>query len=223
MSFLKFLKREKKDTLDELDLPPAPPPLENVTDFGASGFKENLPDLPEFPEFDENISAPQEMPKFDFPEEEKMQDMGKDEMPDFPSFPEIEETEPYAPPVRAAATQPAPSISQMQEHDEPPQEESKQSSFYPRMSGRLFSHERRILRQRPNVKTIYVRIDNFKATLGSINIVRSDLRKSEEALKKLESIKGAKDRSFDKIKVSIDDLQKKLIFIDKTLFKGESK
>ena len=77
------------------------------------------------------------------------------------------------------------------------------------------------MRERPNVKTIYIRIDNFKATLGSINIVRSDLRKSEEALNKLETLKSSKDRSFDKVKVSIDDLQKKLIFIDKTLFKGE--
>ena len=229
MSFLKFLKREKKDTLDELDLPPAPPPLEGAEPyFGASGFKEKLPELPEFPEFNEKISAPQEMPKFDFPEEEKMQDMGEDEMPDFPSFPEMEEAKTYAPPVRTpippvrvATTRPEPSIPQMQEHEESPQEESKQSSFYPRMSGRLFAHERRSLRQRPNVKTIYVRIDNFKATLGSINIVRSDLRKSEDALKKLENIKSAKDRSFDKIRASLDDLQKKLIFIDKTLFKGE--
>ena len=180
MGFLKFLKREKKDALDELDLPPAPPTLEGAEpDFGASGFEEKLPELPEFPEFDENISAPREMPKFDFPEEEKMQDMGKDEMPDFPSFPEMEYAETYAPPVstpiqpvRAAATQPAPSIPQMQEHEESSQEESKQSSFYPKISGRLFAQEGRNLRQRPNVKTIYVRIDNFKATLGSINIVR---------------------------------------------------
>ena len=85
------------------------------------------------------------------------------------------------------------------------------------MGRRLFAHEKR--REIP--KTIYVRVDNFKATLGSINIVRSDLRKSEEALTKLENIKSSKDKSFDKIKSSLDDLQKKLIFIDKTLFKGD--
>ena len=52
-------------------------------------------------------------------------------------------------------------------------------------------------------------------------MIRSDLRKSEEALLKLEQMKGAKDRSYDKFKASLDDLQKKLIFIDKTLFKGD--
>ena len=51
-------------------------------------------------------------------------------------------------------------------------------------------------------------------------MTRNDLRKSEEALMKFENIKNAKDKSFDKVKSSLEDLQKKLIFIDKTLFKG---
>ena len=213
--------------MDELDLPPAPPPLEGAEPgFDASGFDEKMPELPDFPDFDEKISASGDMSEFEFPEE-KMKMPGKEAMPEFPNFPEMEETEEYAPPVsppiqpvRAPSNQPAPSIPRMQEQ-QVSEEESKQSSYYPKMSGRLFAHERRSLRQRPNVKTIYIRIDNFKATLGSINIVRSDLRKSEEALNKLETLKSSKDRSFDKVKVSIDDLQKKLIFIDKTLFKGE--
>ena len=229
MGFLKFLKREKKESLDELDLPPAPPPLEGAEpDFGASGFDEKMPELPEFPEFDEKISAPEDMPKFDFPEDRGIAEKNKEIVPKFPDFPEMEETEEYSPPgtapvqpVMVPATQPALSIPQEKEPEHSPEEERRLSSYYPKMSGRLFAHERRSLRERPNVKTIYIRIDNFKATLGSINIVRSDLRKSEEALNKLETIKNSKDRSFDKVKVSIDDLQRKLIFIDKTLFKGE--
>ena len=73
----------------------------------------------------------------------------------------------------------------------------------------------------PAARTIYVKVDKFKAALGCINIVRSDLRKSEEALAKLENIKQSKDKSFDIAKSYLDDLQKKIIFIDKTLFKGE--
>ena len=68
---------------------------------------------------------------------------------------------------------------------------------------------------------MYVRVDKFKAALQNIGIIRGNLRKSEEAVMKLENIKNAKDRSFDKVKSSLDDLQKKLIFVDKTLFKGE--
>ena len=227
MGFLKFLKRGKRESLDELDLPPAPPPLE--------GFEENLPELPELPDFEEKISAPEhgmeEEMKFDFPE---AQDLGKEdfpgmnfpeeriadssETPKFPDFQEIEEKPPISY-IRAPMPQaPQPVIPAVSEPQQEPEEEKPGfAPEFPRMGRRLFAHEKR--REIP--KTIYVRVDNFKATLGSINIVRSDLRKSEEALMKLENIKNSKDKSFDKIRTSLDDLQKKLIFIDKTLFKGD--
>ena len=228
MGFLKFLKRGKRESLDELDLPPAPPLLE--------GFEENLPELPELPDFDEKISAPEhgmegEM-KFDFPE--NVPDLGKEDfpgmnfpdenieggkqLPEFPDFPEFEEKLPV-PPVRAPMPQaPRPAIPAAPEPQQEPEEEKQGfAPEFPRMGRRLFAHEKR--KEIP--KTIYVRVDNFKATLGSINLVRSDLRKSEEALMKLENIKNSKDKSFDKVRASLDDLQKKLIFIDKTLFKGE--
>lgn len=220
VGFLKFLKKKRKGELDELDLPPAPPPLE--------GFEEGL-ELPELPAFDEKISAPEELPEFNFPEEEKTLDLGKEET-EF-AFPDIEEKEmpePIAPipPIRAPITpQPNAPITPIQPLQEPVAQETEPSftppDTYPKIERRLFAQEKGILRERPSLKTIYVRVDKFKATLGSINMVKSDLRKSEEALMKLENIKNSKDRSFDKVKMSLDDLQKKLIFVDKTLFKGD--
>lgn len=210
--------------MDELDLPPAPPPLEDSKmNFDSSGYGE---ELPEFPELDEKISAPDSMPMFDFPEEEKMPDMGK-YISGFPGFPGMEQDMPAPPnpaiaPVKEPAARPMPSITQQaQETGQISQDEVESVESYPKPAGKLFSHEKKSLRQHPNVKTIYVRVDNFKATLGNINILRGDLRKSEEVLNKLENIKNSKDKSFDKMRASLDDLQKKLIFIDKTLFKGE--
>ena len=221
MGFLKFLKREKKEELDDLDLPPAPPPLE--------GFDENI-SLPEFPDIGtEKISGMEEMPKFDISEiEQKFPGLSnKNIMPDLPPFPEIEE-EPLNPltSISAHPSIPEPATSIQQQISEPEQvshEEYKfvPSGIYPKIEKRHSLQEKIILRERPRGKAIYVRVDKFKATLGSINLVRSDLRKSEEALMKLENLKSAKDRSFDKVKSLLDDLQKKLIFIDKTLFKGD--
>lgn len=219
MGFLKFLRREKRDTLDELDLPPAPPPL--------GGFEDNMPELPDFPDFgEEKISAPKEdMADFNFPEEEQGIPESKENTMEFPSFPEIEEKPmPAIPPVRApfAVPETMPPMPEPEpEQEEIAEEQPMPSDTYPKMAGRLFSQEKRILRERPSAKTIYVSVDNFKATLGSINMVRSNLRKSEEALMKLESIKNATDKSFDKMKGLLDDLQRKLIFVDKTLFKDE--
>lgn len=217
MGFLKFLKREKrKDELEEFDLPPAPPPLE--------GFDEDMPELPSFPDFgEERISVPEELPRFELPEEAK--ELGEEEpLPEFLAFPE-ERPMPPAPKVSAPPEIPEP-VTQAQPMLVPEEgvaQEAKLAAqdLYPKIERRLFTQEKRILRERPSGKAIYIRVDRFKATLGSINMVRSDLRKSEEALTRLENIKNAKDKSFDKIKYSLDDLQKKLIFVDKTLFRGE--
>ena len=215
MGFLKFLKREKRESIDELDLPPAPPSLE--------GFEEGM-ELPEFPEFpEEKISAPQ---KQDF-------DFGKEELPELEyEIPEMGQ-KPQIQPIIAPAAQvaPMPAMSAPQPMPTPPEPNEEPSppeeprfaplDDYAKVERRLFAQEKRALRERPTARTIYVKVDKFKATLGSISTVRSDLRKSEEALMKLESIKNSKDRAFDKVRNSVDDLQKKLIFIDKTLFEGE--
>lgn len=220
MGFLRFLKRGKKDdALDEMDLPPTPPPLE--------GFDENLPELPDFPAFgDKDTIGREEFATIDFPEKDEMaQDSGREgSFADIPAYPETEKNQvmpapPISPPkiVEPAAIA-FPPLSQQAAQEEaiqPPQD------VYPKIERKLFSHEKRALTETPSGKALYIRVDRFKATLGSISTVRGDLRKSEEALMKLESIKITKDKSFDKVKFLLDDLQRKLIFVDKTLFKGE--
>ena len=224
MGFLKFLKREKKQD-DELDLPPAPPQLE--------GFEENLPEPPEMPDFEDKISAPEYKDDFKFgmPEKEEpmpeLEDMdldkeiGMDKDLDMGNFekemamPEMgepaEQAQMQQVNIPAAQTISSPPIGDYDHDAEPSQD------YYPKRS--LFAH-RAPARQRP-ARTVYVRVEDFKAMLGTISIIRSDLRKSEDALLKLENIKNSKDRSFDRIKSHLDDLQKKLIFVDKTLFEEE--
>ena len=218
MGFFKFLKREKKSGLDELDLPPAPPPLDDEGKLGR--FDENeMPEFPEFPE--EKISAPKEQ-DFDFGKE-------MPEMENEPSeMPEMEE-KPVQMPMQPRASIPGmyTATAPVQQFPQPPKDVANEQprytplDDYPKMERKLFSREKRLLHERPSGKTIYVKVEKFKAALGSINLVRSDLRKSEEALGKMESIKNSKDKSFDKVRASLDDLQKKLIFIDKTLFRED--
>ena len=231
VGFLKFLKREKKESLEELDLPPAPPPLEDFqTESGnIYGFEENAP----FPDLGEKQEA-KELPEFDFPEfEEKISaPEPSEENVQFPEFPEIKE-EPLPPigPVRVSSQIPeqmpqqaaqqqafAPQMEMRQESSA--QEIPKPQEAYQKIERRLFRQEREISRM-PAEKTIYLKVDKFKAMLSGINTIRSDIRKSEEALIKLENIKDTKDKSFDKVKYALEDLQKKLIFIDKTLFEGD--
>ena len=219
MGFLKFLKRVKKgDNLENLDLPPAPPPLE--------GFDENIPELPDFQDFGGETISAKEWSKFDFPEKEMPQIGKEDSIPNLPDFPGIEEN-PVAPPqpdnapLTPESIPPLPQAIPELGHEAIAEEPIfMPQTAYPKIERRLFSKEKRDFREVRSGKAIYMKVDEFKTILGSINLVRSDLRRSEETLTKLENIKNAKDRSFDKFRNSLDDLQKKLIFIDKTIFRG---
>ena len=230
MGFFKFLKRGKKESLDDLDLPPLPP-LKNShgnLDIDAD-FGQELPDFPEFPDLDKELGADSngELPKLDFPEHDELswtpQKYGQ--KPSFGNLPQSDD-EPVTD-DNAAEDQdltsysiPTPVQESKQEIAEP-ELKLPLAGSYPKSSGRLFSQEKKALRDSPAGKTIYLKVDDFKAMLGTITIVRNDLKKTEGYLSKLENLKSAKDSSFDKVKLSLDDLQKKLIFIDKTLFKGE--
>ncbi|MEK6983081.1 MAG: hypothetical protein AABX33_00775 [Nanoarchaeota archaeon] len=207
MGFLKLLKRNKKENLEDLDLPPEPPPLEGFEEDFSKLPEEDfskLPDLPTFPE-GEISGSDIPMPQFDFPERmEIIQDSAKESIaPEFTNLSGIGEM-PMAPaePVDFS-TELIPEL---------PQSTPIELKNVP---------EEAQLKEIPSGKTLYVRVDEFKTTLGSINIIRSDLRKAEETLMKLEGIKTAKDKSFDEVRSALDDLQKRLIFVDKTLFKGE--
>jgi len=235
LGFFKFLKREnKKEDFNELDLPPLPP----MESGHPSDDFDKLPELPELPDWEKDLNSQGDnFPKFDFPEmkdDSSMQD--HDQMPNFPEFPKMDDEEPQPLPDFPQISSQASSMQQEpmqmesaeeteQKHAEPYAElpargkDEAQPASYPKPGGRLFTREK--LWEKPSGKTIYVKVDNFKAMLGTISIVRNDLKKSDGSLTKLENIKASKDKSFDKVKSSLDDMQKKLIFIDKTLFKGE--
>ena len=226
MGFLKFLKREKKLDVNELDLPPEPPPLEGFEDRHDFDF----PEIKAADDFDMSKFDAADAGKADDSEYwQKMPEMKEDmpemkgyDMPDFPKFPETGEAQEAFPepemqsmPLRpleapARAVQPMPAAQQKEMPESEPQHMQRRS---------LFHHERSS--DRPARKEVYVRVDKFKSVLDSISMIRSSVRKSDEVLMRLESMKNSKDRSFDRVKSSLEDLQKKLIFIDKTLFKGD--
>lgn len=196
MAFFKFLKKERKAATEELDLPPVPPPLE---DF-------DQPPSFDFPDLDKEKLPEAEEPSFEFPEAEPQADI-PEEMPEF-SIPEEEMPASIFPSISAPSETAVP---------EQISEEPELLETTPKIEKSLYQ-ERRIL---PTRREVYVNVNQFRAVVSDINEIRRDLRSSDEALIKLESIKTAKEKSFEKVKSQFDDLQKKLIFIDKTIFKGE--
>ena len=68
-----------------------------------------------------------------------------------------------------------------------------------------------------------MRVDKFRNVLRNISEIRGSLKVSNEVLSKLNEIDANAEKDFEKWKNVMTDLQKKLVFVDKTLFKGGKK
>lgn len=67
---------------------------------------------------------------------------------------------------------------------------------------------------------IFVKSSQFKNVLFEINSIRDKLKESETILSDLEDIKYDRESQFKKWNSQLEDIQKKLMLMDKTLFKG---
>ena len=66
---------------------------------------------------------------------------------------------------------------------------------------------------------MYVRVDKFREILAGTRTIKNNLKIANQSIQKLNDIDANSDRVFEKWRNSMVDLQKKLIFIDKILFK----
>ena len=204
MGFLRFLKRDKKEEHSaDLDMPPEPPRMEGFDDLNF-----------DMPDFGQKVPQGGDLPDFDFPKESMPVQSSKFIEP--PSLPEFEE------PVNAK-----PSLFPM--HELPPtppelpededDEKSAQPAALPSISRAIPEPSKSI--GMPDDGNLYVRADKYRDAISNLSQIRNSLRKSEEDIVKMDGLKNSKDKAFDRFKSSLDDLQRKLIFVDKTLFKGD--
>lgn len=69
-------------------------------------------------------------------------------------------------------------------------------------------------------KAIYVKINRYKNILGELRLTRNRLSEADDALMRVAELKIYKDKEFEKWRESLEDLQRKLIFVDRTIFGG---
>ena len=65
---------------------------------------------------------------------------------------------------------------------------------------------------------LFVNVAGFRSVLGDIDGVKMELRNELLALDKINEVKNAQDRLFSKLHGSIEDLERKLMYIDKVVF-----
>jgi len=79
-----------------------------------------------------------------------------------------------------------------------------------------YSHDRHRKLQKP----LFVRTDLYRQALNNFIDIKDMLTESEETVFRLENLKKNADVEFSEFKKAIEEIQRKLIFIDKTLFEG---
>lgn len=67
-------------------------------------------------------------------------------------------------------------------------------------------------------KPIFVRYKLYKAMLDDVGQLKIILKEAEDTLDRMEDFKEDEDKEFLKWRRELDDIQRKLIFVDKTLF-----
>lgn len=71
------------------------------------------------------------------------------------------------------------------------------------------------------IKPIFVRAEKFKDILKEISNIKADLKKSENVIVSIDDLKDNKEGEFVKWHNTLDDIEKKLMLVDKILFKGD--
>ncbi len=189
---------------DELESElPMPPPLADIHKELPKGVKgeehnlpldESLPPLPKTPEFTP-ISSPAEMreelPPMPKPKFEPTKEPSAKVLPSLPNFgpqPRME--------VKKPVLRPLPDFA--------PEEYMGRSRTFAR-----HSHL-----QGP----LFVDIEQFRAVLDAVNTMRDELKQGEDMAFRLVNIHNNREKEFQTLHTQIEDIQRKLIFMDKTLF-----
>lgn len=193
MDFLNFMKKSKK--IKKLDLPPI--------NADAKGFKIPKPpllsaDIPEPPSLGQSLGSPlpfdtsnsfsSSVP--DIPSSTRTVDMPPDPDQDYLSqdIPKIDDFPKELPPLRTTA----------------PSELSKHSM------DRKYGHD--------IAGPIFIRVDHFKKTSSNINMMLTNLGDFTSVSRKLKAINNNLDNLINTAQSEMEDIQRKLVFIERTIF-----
>ncbi|MBD3310473.1 hypothetical protein GF351_04595 [Candidatus Woesearchaeota archaeon] len=205
-----FGKKKKEEKLKkEFELPPPPPPI---------GEDEGLPEFPPPPptpsEKPRKAKAGPELPP---PppvrwEEEPKAPEKEEPKPATPSMPAA----PRMPPQPKPEIRPLPKIHEVRKAPQPrphhPLHEMPAEPEY---------HERAA--KKPHTMPqgpVFVRAENYQGIINSINSIKAEMKQADDVVLRLDELEKERGNAFKRWREQLEDVQRKLIFVDKSLFEG---
>ena len=224
MGFFSFIKKDKGKQLsapENIELPPLPdmnslPPL-----------PEGGPELPTPPDMEEPIPeepAEEKTP----PVVETPEEMAPEEANMFPEIPLEEPVEeipekipsleeiPEAPPEMPEIETPEPTI-------EEPNIEEPVPSKIPRLEGLEpvpYKEPYEFKLHREARGPIFVKVDMYKEILDDVAGMKQSLKNDENIYARIMDLKTEEDKRFEHIHRTFEDIQRKLMYVDRMLFEG---
>lgn len=202
MNFLKLLGKKGQESKDEeLDLPPLPPQIKGDKGLGwnSNDEEQNFSESEELPGLDDLETIPEKgLPEMPPPIEplDNNADIPKHEFPDIDE--EMDEDELFPDKGKAGEPFKLPTKSYGPDMGYPPEGPNDIEDNTP----------------------LFIKMNKYKSVIKNINSIKKDFQTSKNALLKLEEIKGGEDKEFESWKHGLEDIRKKLSFIDKNLHKG---
>ncbi|MEE9525278.1 MAG: hypothetical protein V3V78_01580 [Candidatus Woesearchaeota archaeon] len=65
---------------------------------------------------------------------------------------------------------------------------------------------------------VYVRIEEYKDVLDVMNMIRNKIEDAKETLAKINELKNEEDAELELWHTGLEEVERKVVFVDKTLF-----
>ena len=188
--------------LPKLDLSDLPPLSKSNNDY------DDLPELPPLPKLniDRTFELPQARPK--------MMEFSR-EISDGPVFPDIPEEAPNELPAWPESG----NISKFNDFENLNPRHLKQAVHVKKIEKNKFDYGKEISVQEKSINgTLFVKVDDFRNVLSEVKSIKDEIKDLNENIIRLHNVKNNKDKSHNQFSSVLKDLERKYLFIDKTLF-----
>ena len=210
-----MFKKQPKQSSNDIDAPPVPSKKQSdLLEQDITIPKPSSDSLSAPPSLGENeASGSQSEAKQDYSTQSASSDF---EIPPAPKYSSAGNDSTSMPPApQSNSTQP-----------ETTQGGDNQKSDYEEYSEKLYNTEKQRIKDREQhinyQKPIFVEVEDYRRVLDYIQEIKNDIKTSENVTARLEEVRAAKDKEFDKWHHALEDIQRKLLYVDKTLFEEES-
>jgi len=191
-----FLKKKKAVEDLELPAPPKPPELKGLEpEIPPIRAEEPSLDMPDF-NFD---SEPEEAEELELPEEEPESLLPETEEAE--ETVEIEHPEPSVIPERLKI----PELPKPKVYDKTITEDLPRETVI----------------EKEETKPLFVAVDDYTTVRANTNVIRAKLLEAEEYIQRLSDLKIEEEKSFGKWKKYLEDVEKKLTYVDKVIAKAQ--